>query len=253
MLALQQSQGTIGSAICDNSFQTLRGCAQLLEAALGERHLLFDHVPGHAGDPYNEFCDHIAKCEGRKGFFLKRPNLDLALWQPIIPFLWMLFDSKAGVPPFQGCGFNVGPPALPPSDDPCPQQHTVQISKKIDFTVSIATGNVQSPGKGEHGFAGKLGFIRAQLAELHLNFLGLQETRSEEGASLQHGVFRMSSGCSQGQGGVELWCNLHQPFAIIEGKEVCLQRKHFCVAHRDPRRLLVRIQHDLLEAWILVG
>ena len=131
----------------------------------------------------------------------------------------MLFDSKAGVPPFQGCGFNVGPPALPPSDDPCPQQHTVQISKKIDFTVSIATGNVQSLGKGEHGFAGKLGFIRAQLAELHLNFLGLQETRSEEGASLQHGVFRMSSGCSQGQGGVELWCNLHQPFASLRAKK----------------------------------
>ena len=253
MLTLQQAQGVIGASQCDSSFQILRGCGQLLDSALGPDGLLFDHIPGHAGDPYNEFCGHIAKQEGKKGFFLKRPALELSTWRPIIPFLWMLFDSHSGVPSFQGSGFDVHPPDLPPVDDPRPaEQHDVRL-KQIEFAISIATGNVQSLGRGEHGFAGKLGFIRSQLLELHVNFLGLQETRSEEGSSLQHGIFRLSSGSSQGQGGVELWCNLQQPIATLDRKEIYLQRKHFCVAHRDHRRLLVRLQHDWFEAWILVA
>ena len=252
-MALQQARGVIGASQCDESFMILRGCAQLLESALGSEGVLFDHIPGHAGDPYNEFCDHIAKQEGRKGFFLKRPKLELQTWRPLIPFLWMLFDTSSGLPQFQGRGFNVHPPNLPPIEDPRPREQPSRRCHKFDFTISFATGNVQSLGKGEHGFAGKLGYIRSQLLELHLNFLGLQETRSDEGSSFQHGIFRMSSGCSQGQGGVELWCNLQQPIAIAEGKEIFLQRKHFCVAHRDHRRLLVRLQHDLIDAWILVA
>ncbi|CAL1139932.1 unnamed protein product [Cladocopium goreaui] len=253
MLTLQQARGVIGALQCDDSFQILRGCAQLLESALDAGGLLFDHIPGHAGDPFNEFCDHIAKVEGRKGFFLKRPKLDLATWRPIIPFLWMLFDTNSGVPSFQGRGFNVHPPDLPPVNDPRPCAQPMLRSKKVDFTISIATGNVQSLGKGEHGFAGKLAFIRSQFLALHINFLGLQETRSDEGSSYQHGVFRLSSGHLQGQGGVELWCNLRQPSAFVDRKEIYLQRKHFCVAHRDHRRILVRIQHDLWDAWALVA
>lgn len=157
------------------------------------------------------------------------------------------------MPSFQGRGFNVHPPDLPPVDDPRPCEQPILRSKKVDFTISIATGNVQSLGKGEHGFAGKLAFIRSQFLALHLNFLGLQETRSDEGSSFQHGVFRLSSGHLQGQGGVELWCNLRQPFAIVDRKEIYLQRKHFCVAHRDHRRILVRLQHDLWDVWILVA
>ena len=253
LLALHQAQGAIGAASCDRSFQTLRGCAQLLDSALGDHGLLFDHVPGHAGDPFNEFCDHIAKMEGRKGFYLRRPRIDLSTWQPIIPFLWMLFDTQAGVPQFQGGGFDVGPPSLPPVEDPMPPPPLDFSMKTIDFTISFATGNVQSIGRGEQGFAGKLGFLRSQLAALHLNFMGLQETRADEGASLQQGILRLSSGSTQGQQGVELWCNLKQPFAIVAGKEVFFQRRHFRVAHRDPRSLLVRLQHELLEAWILVA
>ena len=77
LLALQQAKGDIGSLCCDMSFQTLRGCAQLLEAALAPGDFILDHVPGHAGDPYNEFCDWGAKCEGRYGFYCKGPSF---LW-----------------------------------------------------------------------------------------------------------------------------------------------------------------------------
>ena len=50
MLAIGQASGTLGPTVCDLSFQTLRGSAQLLQRALGSGFAL-DHVYGHAGDP----------------------------------------------------------------------------------------------------------------------------------------------------------------------------------------------------------
>jgi ribonuclease HI len=253
MLALQQAKGDIGSLVCDTSFQMLRGCAQILESALGSAGILFDHVPGHAGDPFNEICDQIAKQEGQKGFFLPRPQLHLATWRRLIPYLWILFGKTNGVPTFQGTGFNVQPPDLPPAVVPDRRSTPRSSRKLINFAISIATGNVQSLGLGTQGFTGKLQYLRTQFAALKLNFIGLQETRSPEGLAHKYGILRLSSGSDNGQAGVELWCNLQQPIATATQKQVFLQRQHFLVVHRDPRRLLVRIQHPLWEAWILVA
>ena len=253
MLAIQQAKGEIGSLQCDSSFQTLRGCAQLLESALDENAFNLEHVPGHAGDPFNEFCDWGAKQEGRHGFFLRRPTLQLALWRPLLPYLWMLRGAAFGLPSFRGTGFDVHPPDLPPKTPPTTASPKPQRKKLFDFDMSIATGNVMTLGKGAQGFAGKLQYLRAQFCDFHLNFLGLQETRSEEGTSLQHGILRLSSGCAKNQGGVELWCNLRQPIALSCGKSIFLARQNFTVAHRDHRRLLVRVQHEFFDAWFLVA
>ena len=253
MLALQQANGTIGSLECDTSFQILRGSAQLLEATLGPDGLLFDHVPGHAGDPFNEICDSIAKQEGQRSFFLPRPNIQLTKWRHLIPHLWILFGQKYGAPSFQGTGFNVSPPELPPIELPATAAKPSPQVQPLDFTISFATGNVQSLGLGTQGFAGKLQYIRTQFARHKLNFLGIQETRSPEGSAKTHDILRLSSGCDKGQAGVELWCNLQQPIATTMKQNVFLQRQHFVVAYRDSRRLLVRIQHPLWDAWILVA
>ena len=253
MLSLQQARGDIGTICCDESFQILRGCAQLLETALAPGDFILDHIPGHAGDPYNEFCDWGAKCEGRQGFFLKRPALDMSTWRPLFPFLWMLFDQQAGIPQFRGSGFAVNPPALPPEEPPGQPPPKVLHCKTFDFTVSIATGNVLSLGQGPAGFAGKLDYLRSQFKDLHLNFLGVQETRAEAGSSVKHGILRLSSGAANGVGGVELWCNLAQPIATSNGKQICLAKNHFTVVCHDSRRLLVHVLHEVFEAWILVG
>jgi len=253
MLALQQARGEVGSLSCDLSFQSLRGCAQLLESALAPGDFLLDHVPGHAGDPFNEFCDWGAKLEGSKGFYFKRPNIELATWRPLLPFLWMLFDTAAGMPPFKGTGFDVRPPALPAIAPPAKKEPRAPTQRTLEFVLSIATGNVLSLGQGHAGFAGKLDYLRAQFRDLHLNFFGVQETRASAGSSLKGGVLRLSSGADQGQGGVELWCNLAQPIATGQGKSLYLERKHFTVVCNDSRRLLVRVLHDSFEAWFFVG
>lgn len=151
-----------------------------------------------------------------------------------------------------GPGFDVSPPELPPEESITTPEARPLRHKIFDFTISIATGNVLSLGQGPSGFAGKLDYFRSQFKDLHLNFLGVQETRAAAGSSLQGGVLRLSSGADKGHGGVELWCNLAQPIAIHQGKGICLARNHFTVVCHDSRRLLVRIQHDIFEAWILV-
>ena len=253
LLTLQQARGDIGSLCCDMSFQTRRGCAQLLESALSPGDFILDHVPGHAGDPYNEFCDWGAKCEGRQGFYLPRPKFSLTKWRPLLPYLWMLFDQRAGVPQFRGTGFDVDPPALPSASPPAPRQRPTFKTTVTDFSISIATGNVLSLGQGPAGFSGKLDYLRSQFKDTHLNFLGIQETRADAGTFLRGGILRLSSGAEKGHGGVELWCNLAQPIALAKGKSLCLARNHFTVVCHDPRRLLVRVLHEHFEAWFLVG
>ena len=253
MLALQQARGEIGSLDCDMSFQSLRGCAQILEAALAPGDLVLEHVPGHAGDPYNEFCDWGAKREGSLGFFLKRPDMDFTTWRKLLPFLWMLFDQTSGLPHFQGSGFDVSPPELPEIAPPCQTASKPLPRRPFEFVLSIATGNVLSLGTGPAGFAGKLDYLRSQFAALHLNFFGVQETRATEGSSLRDGILRLSSGAERGQGGVELWCNLSQPIASCQGKSIYLAKKHFTVVHKDPRRLIVHVMHESFDAWFFVG
>jgi len=92
-----QAEGTIGSANCDQSFQLLRGCYQLLESALGQQALQISHVFGHLGDPWNEFVDHVAKTEAVSSYYLMRPSIDLLKWKKLLPaFMALICTSCRG-------------------------------------------------------------------------------------------------------------------------------------------------------------
>ena len=253
LLTIGQADGTIGSPVCDQSFQTLRGCYQILKSALKDD-VELDHVYGHLSEPWNELTDALAKQEAKTSFFLPRPEFDLPKLLPKIPFFWMIFDESHGLPAFIGTGFDVASPALPsPMPAACSSVSVVLPGKTVHHKLSVATANVQSLGAAEQGFAGKLDYLRTQVLELHLNIIGIQETRFSEGASLKQGILRLCSGSLQGKWGVELWINLHQPFAHIKKTPLFFRRQDFHVAHRDPRRLLVHIQNEHFRSWCLVA
>ena len=189
-----QAEGTIGSANCDQSLQLLRGCYQLLETALDASALQISHVFGHLGEPWNEFVDHIAKMEAVPSFYLPRPALDLHKWKRLLPHLWLLFAGDHGAPAFRGNGFHVPPPnlpkALPDMDDVTRQRTASQQTAR--HSISLASANVLSLGRPDQGHKGKIDYLRKQFADLHINLLGLQETRADNGASVVDGILRLS-------------------------------------------------------------
>lgn len=117
----------------------------------------------------------------------------------------------------------------------------------------MASGNVSTLGVGAQGHAGKLDYLKEQFRSLHLNFLGAQESRTCSGKVATDGFLRLCSGADGKHLGVELWCNLAQPFAYIEGSPQFLKDSGFQVLHRDPRRIVVFVQHELWQAYFFVG
>lgn len=125
----------------------------------------------------------------------------------------------------------------------------------MDFACSFASANVQSLYRGPHGHAGKLHFLQKQMRHFQLNFLAVQEARSEQAMTNHDQILRICTGHSKGNFGVELWVDLQRPFGHVgTGRTPCKFRKeHFVVVHSDPHRLLVHCQAAQLDIWLFCG
>ena len=150
-----QAFGKLGAADPDLSFRVMRGVYQALQCALPPGHLLWHHTKSHAGDPFNEFVDFVAKAESRKSFHHCRQRLDMGHWNFHLQHIWMIFGEKYGVPRWQEEGFAVPPPNLP---EPAAEHKHGPWAKngkvrqlEIDCGFCIATANVQSLSKGPQG------------------------------------------------------------------------------------------------------
>ena len=260
-LTCRQARGEVGAAQINESFQCLRGAYQLLEAALPSDHFRVEHIPGHSGEPFNDFTDFAAKHEALHSFYLPRLGLDMRMWRPILPHLWMIFGEQWGAPSFCGTGFNICAPALPPvhlsgpdirtTEESSPQEVAQRI--EIQLCPCFCTANVLSLYTSPHGHAGKLGYLIEQFQAHSLLFLGLQESRTPTGQISSHGVLRLCSGAHKGQGGIELWVNLAQPYGYAQGKPLKFARQHFEVLEADPHVLVVRADSPYFRSLLVVA
>ena len=251
-----QAQGHCGERNHGVAFRALRGLFQTLSAILPDDALQVSHVVSHAGDPFNEFVDFSAKQERIKSFYHDRQPVNVVQWLPTLSFMWMLFDSKAGLPPLSTEGFVAAAPSIPPPTpllDLNARTDEQLRTTKVVFDLQIATANVGSLSTGPAGHGGKLDYLRAQFKSHRLHWLGIQESRSQACSSHVDGVFRLSSGSDRGHFGTELWVNTVLPFAWDEGKALRFRSSDFTVVHGAPRVLLVRVTHSHLRTWILVA
>ena len=92
------------------------------------------------------------------------------------------------------------------------------------------------------------------MRSFHLNFLAIQEARSEAGTTCARNILRFATGSADGQYGIELWCDLDLPFGHIgRGRALYFTKDDFQVIHADPRRLLLRCDTSTLSFWIFAG
>ena len=251
MTTAGQAQGQFGAHEIDTSFKCLRGLYQALECILPDNNLRVDHVRSHAGEPWNEMVDGIAKQEARKGFYLNRQPIDLRLWLPDIPFIWTLLSSTDGLPDLAHDGHAPIAPALPTIVTQTVDGPTRWRQTTVHF--SIGSGNVGSLFIGPDGHGGKLGYLRAQMKSFSFNFIGIQEARSPPGLSVADNILRIAGGAQGHLYGNELWVNLDQPFGYAGVKPLYFQKQNFVLVHTDPRLLLVHAVHSEFQGWLLVA
>ena len=256
-MALGQAEGLLGSIQQDDIFKFLRGAFQANEAALGADGVAYSHVPGHAGECWNELCDWLAKRERTRSFFCRRPKLDMRKWRKAIGHVWMLFGQHPDLPKFCGQGLHAPAPQLPtltPSKRPEDghSQSTLRFSPG-KFAISACSANVNSLSRGPDGHEGKISYLREQFKTLKLNFLGIQEAKTQEICTLVDQVYRLASGCAGRHQGVELWINLAQPYCWVDGHPRFFMKNDFQIAYKDPRVLLVRTDTRYWNGWLLVA
>ena len=251
----KQAFGLIGTGSTDLSFRLLRGLYQGLEHGLPPGHLRLHHVKSHAGDPYNEFVDLVAKREAQQSFHHRRPKLNMQKWNKIIPHLWLTFAQPCGLPEWCDGELETVRPDLPPQEPQLPDEApAVGHYQHFKCTLSMASANVMSLSRKPDGCGGKLHFLYAQMKQFGINVMGVQEGRADECTTTSGDVLRITGGHHHRNGGVELWINLKQPVAHNEEGEAIYFAKDQCqVVHCDPRRLLVKMNHRLLNCWFFVG
>eukprot|EP00435_Cladocopium_sp_Y103_P046037 s104_g13.t1 len=246
-----QAAGRAGAVQEHPTHALLRGTFQALQSGLPSGDLLIEHVRGHTGDVWNELADFLAKTEAATGHHLQRHKIHLPSLKHSLPYLWMLFESQAGLPCFTHHGFDVEPPQLPPAEVPIVDSEPV-ARHPGRFSLSFASFNVGSLFVGPDGFSGKLSYIRQQAISHGLNVIGIQEARSPSGLSVAEQVLRISSGSENGHFGVELWVTLCQPYVYIDAKPHFFVRSHFQLLHHDARRIIVRVASPHLDAYFVV-
>ena len=254
-----QAFGTLGVTDPDPSYMLMRGVFQALQQALTHDGLQLHHTRSHAGDPYNEFVDLAAKMEASHSFHHRRQALDLRLWHERLQHLWMVFGQHQGLPAWKNGGFEVPAPSLPPSiiDIEAADHNARTSARDVSCALSLATANVQSLYKSPDGHGGKLHYLQTQMKFYQLNCMAIQEARTEEGVRIANNILCFASGHCKGQHGMEIWFDMDQPIGwqwhknkYIEHK---LSRSALCVVHGDPRRLLVRCDHPLLDCWFFAA
>jgi len=244
-----QAAGRCGSSTRDAPFLNLRSVFQALHGGLPHGHLAVQHVRSHTGDPLNELVDWLAKREAHTSQLLPRQTVNMQSFCHILRHLWIVTDQAQDLPCLSPAGLEVAPIDLPVHQGLSSNQVKSEMSN-VTFNLSCGTANVRTFYRGEQGHPGKLHYVREQFQAHGIHFLGLQETRTDEGSSCNGQVYRIASGSDHGQLGVEVWVNLKQPFTHGDSTQ-CFKRSDFVAVSRSPRHLLVHVLNDHIDIWLL--
>ena len=216
-------------------------------------HGRFCEVRGHAGDPWNELADSIARHQ-----LFNHCSLGSVDWSPFaslvqsddLDWAWLLAAPPClhrCLPPGSENGiWQITPSCLKPVDPPPSGQH--HDWDAIDAT--FLTANVLALGKEDQSLPPEHSSDRAlrldhQWHSACVLAAGLQETRRPQGCIVTDHYFGFASGpqiCERAHHfGCELW--LHKTRPLVPNGTLTFKDFKAVVAHADPRRLIVNLTH----------
>ncbi|CAE7750038.1 unnamed protein product, partial [Symbiodinium sp. CCMP2456] len=278
---LAAGDGSFADAHCA-SIPTVDGYPPLSEStalfrqiAMRRTDLRHAYVPGHRGETGNELSDALAKrarlcprtCEER--VLPQWPSL--LVQHPMFAWAWLVAHPTPDMPTLYA--FEAEADRLQhttPSDRPPPSLglHVYQPkpTRPVHYHLCAMTYNVltlldkhpgttgvrQPVGMRLHG---RRHLLIRQVRDRQVLFLGLQETRVQDAATLPDKDFWLlhAPANTAGQYGCALWVNKLQPYAVCGDQSFCLELSHLTVASFSARHLLVHVLAPHLRVAVLVA
>ena len=264
-----------GSKLRKGSTFSIARQLTLLHQAL-ERDFALLPVRSHLGHPWNDLADAAAKMVS----ISEPPSLSplTEAWKTVLqsdvaPWLWLLPVSRwhSAIPTAWALAVDSPPPDAPALDS-CTRQfaqvldldrstggetHVSLRCSFVSFNVTTLRSVVdeQVHSQAATRTQGAQALLQHQFFERGVTFVGLQETRVPASSAYASGPFLVLSASADeaGQGGVALWVNTQQAYAVAaDGRELFLQQKHCIALHADPRRLFVKICAPAINTLLCV-
>ena len=257
-LALNMSTGRYNIRPEDGLMLRTRATYQILQV-LAHRtgRYQVQHVRAHQGHIGNELADFIAGGI-RQGLLKPRPiPRHYAEWfhgnppRILQAGLVMDFVIRPLVMPEMNekeITFPAGQhPDLPP--DWLPQLPTTEKeTATLSPSLLLATFNVHTLRT-----KGGVAYLRAQLKAKRIFMIGLQETRTPQGACYDSDYLRFCAPAEHGQGGTEIWISSTIPYAYKNGQPQFMSRDAVQVLHSEAECIVAEILLGSKSLLCVVG
>ena len=220
--------------------------AHLLELFLREQPGLsfeMEHVKAHAGDPWNELSDVVAKEAARGKCPLGRPPQDICLEFQALDLKWLVTEAKAATSQalcirqgrlvwnqFRDDGFRLSNAQLIPIKTAAGLAST---DAGVGFQVHFGTLNVQ-------GYGGRGAYIEAQLDAADFNIVAFQETKAAAGITMTKKYLKLGTD-SLSRWGTAIWIHRQRGLFECSGRPVHIDEHDIEVLAESPRLLNLKV------------
>ena len=235
----------------------MRSLAHILQGRHGLSRMHWRHVKAHAGNPWNELADTIAKFASQHPEQVPHSELWHAwLQDPVqllaVQWVWYLEQMQAECPHapqlrngFLECNLTQVPQA--PPEDPVHQTPDAHLDSALELTqidITIATANVltlRTEDCPQQGTSISRQFvIMQQFHDAGCIFVGIQETRHKHLAGINNPWYHVLGhpATPQGQDGIQLWISSCIPLSTTNA---LIRREHIRIVYSCPTTLIAKV------------
>ena len=234
---------------CLSLASRLRSVVHLVESVRGNACRAV-WLPSHAGNPFNELADCVAKAGAK--LQIGDGGLAAPLWSllqsPLLSWAWMLPGRDTSMPLLpdllQGKYEECDRPSVECVMQPQPEPSCPTVAR---LAIKIVSCNVQT-------LRGKKPLVAQQLVDRKINITGLQETRLSQNSEINGAAFfEFFSAASSGEGGCALLFSRQVPYAWRGLQPLFFDKSHFTCVHSTPRHLAVRVKAPFLDMLVVTA
>ena len=237
-----------------------RSLAQILQTRHGLHRLQWNHIHAHAGHPWNEGADTLAKFATTTSAEVNGSQcwekwLDDADSLNALQWIWFKELMEAGdprVPMLQDehlvshltavrdWNASQQQPTNLPAPPACPTE-----SKRLDITIATANVLTLATTDSRTSSASRQLVLMQQFEEAHCHIIGIQETRHKHIVCQNNEYYHIygSPATKEGQDGIQLWVSKRLPFGP-HGEVI--QHEHVRVVASASNYLVVKVR---FAAW----